>query len=106
MPALMAHGVPVALNNDDPGILGQKTTASMTHDFWQVVQAFENVGLEGLGDLAETSVVFAAFEGVEVGVVEGVREWRVAEWRAAWEGFCEWVVGNYGEWEEVEEVEV
>lgn len=88
------------MNNDDPGILGQKTTASMTHDHWQVLQAFENVGLEGLGDLAETTVRFAAFEGVEVGVEEGVREVRMREWREGWEGFCEWVVGTYAEWEE------
>lgn len=99
LPALLAHGVPVTLNNDDPGILGQKTTASMTHDFWQVLQAFENVGLEGLGDMVETSVMFAAFDGVEVGVEEGIRELRMAEVRNSWEVFCDWVVVNYGEWE-------
>ncbi|KAL0635920.1 hypothetical protein Q9L58_005164 [Maublancomyces gigas] len=99
LPALLSHGVPVTLNNDDPGILGQKTTASMTHDFWQVLQAFENVGLEGLGDLAETSVRFAAFDGVDVGVEDGIRKVRMAELRNGWEVFCEWVVVNYGEWE-------
>ncbi|RPB08226.1 Metallo-dependent hydrolase [Morchella conica CCBAS932] len=102
LPALLAHGVPVTLNNDDPGILGQKTTASMTHDHWQVLQAFDNVGLEGLGDLAETTVRYAAFEGVDVGVEEGVREERMKMWKSDWEKFCEWVVADFGEWEEGE----
>ncbi|KAL7273666.1 hypothetical protein RUND412_003462 [Rhizina undulata] len=99
LPALLANGVPVSLNNDDPGILGQKSTGSMTHDYWQVLQAFDNVGLEGLGDLAETGVRFAAFEGVEVAVEEGVRAERLREWRGKWEAFCAWVVEEFGgEW--------
>ncbi|RPA94313.1 Metallo-dependent hydrolase [Choiromyces venosus 120613-1] len=99
LPAMLAHGIPVSLNNDDPGILGQKTTASITHDYWQVLQAFDNVGLEGLGDLALTGVKFAAFEGGEVGVMEGPRVQRVEEWCARWEAFCEWVVAEFGHWE-------
>lgn len=74
----------------------------MTHDHWQVLQAFDNVGLEGLGDLAETTVRYAAFEGVDVGVEEGVREERMKMWRSDWEKFCEWVVADFGEWEERE----
>jgi adenosine deaminase CECR1 len=99
LPALLAHGVPVSISNDDPGILGQMETASMTHDFWQVLQAYDNVGLEGLGDLAETGVRFAAFEGVEVGVEEGVRRERLEEWGRRWEEFCGWVCEEFGEWE-------
>ncbi|CUS15105.1 unnamed protein product [Tuber aestivum] len=99
LPAMLAHGVGVSLNNDDPGILGQKTTASVTHDYWQVLQAFDNVGLEGLGDMALTGVKFAAFEGGEVGVMEGPRVQRVEEWRKRWEVFCEWVVAEFGHWE-------
>ncbi|PWW75559.1 Metallo-dependent hydrolase [Tuber magnatum] len=99
LPAMLAHGVPVSLNNDDPGILGQKTTASMTHDYWQVLQAFDNVGLEGLGDMALTGVRFAAFENGEVGVMEGPRVQRVEEWWKRWEAFCEWIVAEFGHWE-------
>jgi len=98
LPSLLAHGVPVSINNDDPGILGQMTTGSMTHDFWQVLQAYDNVGLEGLGDLAETGVRYAAFEGVEVGVEEGIRKERLELWRGEWERFCAWVVEEFAEW--------
>ncbi|KAK6538878.1 hypothetical protein TWF694_010436 [Orbilia ellipsospora] len=93
LPAFMANGVAVALANDDPGILGQGATG-MSHDFYQVLQAFDNVGLEGVGDLVETSVMFAAFEGEEVGVVkEGMfREKCLNELREEWEEFCKWIV--------------
>ncbi|KAA8910272.1 hypothetical protein FN846DRAFT_554281 [Sphaerosporella brunnea] len=98
LPALLAHGVPVSINNDDPGILGQMQTGSMTHDFWQVLQAYDNVGLEGLGDLAETGVRFAAFDGAAVGVEEGIRKKRLEQWRDQWEKFCEWVCEEFEEW--------
>ncbi|KAK3046197.1 hypothetical protein LTS18_013439, partial [Coniosporium uncinatum] len=52
LPALLARGVPVALCNDDPGILGQGVSG-MTHDFWQALQGWNNLGLAGLGSLAE-----------------------------------------------------
>lgn len=61
LPALLARGVACALCNDDPAILGQDT-AGMTHDFWQALQGWENLGLAGLGSLAENSVRWAAFE--------------------------------------------
>lgn len=47
LPALLARGVPAALSNDDPALLGQGTSG-MTHDFWQALQGWENLGLEGL----------------------------------------------------------
>ena len=97
LPALLANGVPVSINNDDPGILGQLETSSLSHDYWQVLQAFENVGLEGIGDLAETGIIWAAFDGVAVGEVSGVRKQRLQEWRGRWEQFCEWVVAEFGE---------
>ncbi|RVD86417.1 uncharacterized protein DFL_004692 [Arthrobotrys flagrans] len=93
LPSFMANGVAVALANDDPGILGQGATG-MSHDFFQVLQAFDNVGLEGVGDLVETSVMFAAFEGEEVGVVRpgGLREKYLNELREEWEEFYKWIV--------------
>jgi len=94
LPALLAQGIPVAVSNDDPGILGQKTTGSATHDMWQVLQAFDNVGLEGLGDLCRTSVEMVCWAGGEK--EKGV---RVAEWETMWKEFCEWVIAEYGEWE-------
>ncbi|KAJ2966870.1 hypothetical protein NUW58_g10565 [Xylaria curta] len=61
LPALLARGVPCSLCNDDPAMLGQDTAGS-THDFWQALQGWENLGLAGLGSLAENSVRWAAFE--------------------------------------------
>ncbi|EGX54335.1 hypothetical protein AOL_s00004g368 [Orbilia oligospora ATCC 24927] len=93
LPSFMANGVAVALANDDPGILGQGATG-MSHDFFQVLQAFDNVGLEGVGDLVETSVMFAAFEGEEVGVVRpgGLREKYLNELKEEWEEFYKWIM--------------
>ncbi|KAM0273971.1 hypothetical protein ACHAQH_008063 [Verticillium albo-atrum] len=110
LPAMLANGVPTVLANDDPGVLGHGVTGS-SHDFYQVIQAFQNVGLEGLGDLAETSVWFSAFHdgqggpepiGHEQGPLDGMRRRCVADWRRQWEEFCSWVVEEYGEqWESV-----
>lgn len=108
LPALLARGVACALCNDDPAILGQDT-AGMTHDFWQALQGWENLGLAGLGELAENSVRWAAFEdqgheewvkGVrEASVGVGVKADRLKEWRVEWERFCLWVVEEFGEGE-------
>lgn len=111
LPAMLANGVPTVLANDDPGILGHGVSGS-SHDFWQVIQAFQNVGLEGLGDIAETSVWFSAFHdgkggpepiGYEQGPPGGMRRTCVDDWRRQWEEFCGWVVAEYGdEWEHID----
>ena len=105
LPALLAHGVPVAICNDDPAILGQGISG-MSHDFWQALQGCKNLGLEGLGSLAENSVRWAAFEDftaiewtedVRRGLVgDGLRAQRLSEWMKEWETFCQWVVSAYG----------
>lgn len=106
LPALLARGVACSLCNDDPGILGQDT-AGMTHDFCQALQGWDNLGLAGLGSLAENSVRWAAFEdqnskewleGVrEASTGQGVRAERLREWGVEWEKFCLWVVMEFGE---------
>lgn len=105
LPALLARGVPVALCNDDPSILGQGVSG-LSHDCWQALQGWENLGLAGLGSLAENSVRWAAFEdlggkewtqSVKDGVFgKGIRAQRLKEWMVRWERFCEWVVNEYG----------
>lgn len=105
LPALLARGVPVALCNDDPAILGQDTNG-MTHDFWQALQGWQNLGLEGLGALAENSVRWAAFEDqttaewnrdVKIASLgKGLRAERLKEWAIEWERFCQWVVEEFG----------
>jgi len=105
LPALLARGVTCSLCNDDPAILGQDTAGS-THDFWQALQGWENLGLEGLGSLAENSVRYAAFEDQsnaewlqsikEGGLGQGVRGERMREWKLEWEKFCLWIVTEFG----------
>jgi len=111
VPALLAQGVPVALCNDDPGILGQGA-AGMSHDFWQALQGFENLGLEGLGAVAENSVRWAAYEDLEArewtedvkngAFGKGLRARRMKEWRREWEKFCQWIVIEFGADEDFE----
>lgn len=106
LPALLARGVPCALCNDDPAILGQDTSG-MTHDFWQALQGWDNLGLAGLGSLAENSVRWAIFEdqtksewdrGIkEASLGRGVRAERMKEWAVEWEEFCLWIVTEFGD---------
>ena len=114
LPALLARGVTAALCNDDPAILGHEKNG-MTHDFWQALQGWENLGLEGLGSLAENSVRFAAYEpdqnakewnkDIKDGVYgQGTRAERLREWTREWNKFCEWILlefaAEYGSDEE------
>ncbi|EFW99314.1 cecr1 family adenosine deaminase [Grosmannia clavigera kw1407] len=106
MPALLARGVACSLNNDDPAMLGQDAVG-MTHDFWQALQGWQNLGLAGLGSLAENSVRWACFEDQtaeawqrdiqDASLGTGVKAKRLQEWRVEWEQFCLWVVTEYGE---------
>lgn len=78
----------------------------MTHDFWQAIQGWDNLGLEGLASLAENSVRWAAFEdcsvedwakGIQSGVLgSDLRAQRMQEWSAEFEKFCAWVVEEFG----------
>ena len=104
LPALLARGVSCALSNDDPAILGHRENG-VTHDFWQALQGWENLGLAGLGSLAENSVRWAAYEDqsakawtkdINDGIYgEGIRGARLREWTAEWNKFCEWIVLEY-----------
>ena len=106
LPALLARGVACSLCNDDPAMLGQDT-AGMSHDFWQALQGWDNLGLAGLGSLAENSVRWAAFEeqtqeewvkGVkEASVGTGVKAERMRRWQIEWEKFCLWIVTEFGD---------
>lgn len=101
MPALLARGVPCSLCNDDPAILGQGESG-MTHDFWQALQGWDNLGLPGLASLAENSVRWATFDDCtskewnqeikEGALGNGVRATRMKEWTKDFEKFCQWIV--------------
>jgi adenosine deaminase CECR1 len=111
LPALLARGVQCSLSNDDPTILGQRVVG-MTHDFWQALQGWENLGLAGLGALAENSVRWACFEeqgnaewsrDIKLGAMgEGVKAERLRAWINEWERFCKWVVDEFGVDEDLE----
>ncbi|KAL8945310.1 MAG: hypothetical protein Q9211_000186 [Gyalolechia sp. 1 TL-2023] len=108
LPALLARGVSVALGNDDPAVLGVGKNG-LTHDFWQALQGWENLGLEGLGSLAENSIRYAAFEpdqddkqwnkDIRDGKYgEGIRATRMREWTTQWNEFCQWVIMEFAEY--------
>ncbi|PGH07092.1 hypothetical protein AJ79_06370 [Helicocarpus griseus UAMH5409] len=106
LPALLARGVPASLSNDDPALLGQGTSG-MSHDFWVALQAWENLGLAGLGSLAENSARWGIYEDqteeewrrdIELGAKgTGIRAERMKMWQQSWENFCQWIVDEYGD---------
>ncbi|CAG8981482.1 hypothetical protein HYALB_00003053 [Hymenoscyphus albidus] len=105
LPALIANGVYTALSNDDPAIEGQDD-AGLSYDFYEAIQGFENIGLAGLGNLAQNSVLFSNFEDqnsykwytdIEEGANgSGIKADHVREWNKDWEKFCKWVVSEFG----------
>lgn len=108
LPALLSRGVRVALSNDDPAVLGVGKNG-LTHDFWQALQGWENLGLEGLGSLAENGVRYAAYwpdqsskewtKDVKDGKYgEGIRANRMREWTAEWNKFCQWIIIEFAEY--------
>ena len=100
-----SRGVPVALCNDDPSILGH-VVSGMTHDFWQALQGWDNLGLAGLASLAENSVRWSALD--DISPADWQKELKdgaygktekaelMQEWSRSWESFCGWIVKKYG----------
>ncbi|OHF03937.1 adenosine/AMP deaminase [Colletotrichum orchidophilum] len=109
LPAMIAHGVTTALSNDDPAMLGQEA-AGLSYDFYQVIQGFDNVGLAGLGALAQNSLRWSNFEDqddkewgldIELGEVGmGTKGLRIKEWNSLFDAYCHEIVnkhnGTYG----------
>ncbi|PHH91253.1 hypothetical protein CDD83_1170 [Cordyceps sp. RAO-2017] len=89
LPAMVAHGVPTAISNDDPAVLGQDA-AGVSYDFYQVIQGFDNIGLAGLGALAHNSLRWSHFEDQsdsdwikDIDLAEhghGVKAQRIRDW--------------------------
>ncbi|KAF4264746.1 hypothetical protein CNMCM8812_000200 [Aspergillus fumigatus] len=105
LPAMIAHGVPTAISNDDPAILGQDI-AGLSYDFYQAIQGFDNIGLAGLGALAQNSLRWSNFEDqsdadwlrdIDLAARgDGVKAQRIQYWNQQWEEFCQWIVDEYG----------
>ncbi|EXJ91096.1 adenosine deaminase [Capronia coronata CBS 617.96] len=104
VPALLSRGVSVSLNNDDPAILGHGKNG-LSHDFWQAYMAFENLGLEGLGTMAENSLKWMAIEDqkpaewtrtiTEGYMGKGIKAKLLREWRTEFEKWCQSIVMEY-----------
>lgn len=79
----------------------------MSHDFWQALQGWENLGLAGLGSLAENSVRWSCFEDQTAdewardvrlaSLGSGIKAQRLKEWEKLWEKFCLWVCEEFGD---------
>lgn len=104
MPALLARGVAVSLNNDDPCILGYGRNG-LSHDFFQTFMGFANLGMEGLATMAENSVKWCAVEDQKQadwikGISDGymgktVKAQMMKAWRTEFEKWCQWIVMEY-----------
>lgn len=101
LPALLARGVPVAFCNDDPTLL-RYGKSGLTHDFCQVLNGLENVGLVGLATMAENSIRWSCFEDqsssewlrdIRSGLTgTGVKAARLKDWHMEFERFCQRVI--------------
>ncbi|KAI3340700.1 hypothetical protein F4824DRAFT_398632 [Ustulina deusta] len=107
IPAMIAHGVATAISNDDPAILGEDA-AGLSYDFFQIIQGFDNIGLGGLGALAQNSVRWSNFvdqgqedwiRDIQLGVNgTGIKAERLRLWQEKWEAYCQWIVEEYADW--------
>ncbi|KAK2872065.1 hypothetical protein FQN49_002583 [Arthroderma sp. PD_2] len=105
LPALLSRGVAVSLNNDDPAILGHGKNG-LTHDFCQVLNGLENVGLSGLATMAENSLRWSCFEDqnntdwladIKRGITgSGKKTEHIRNWNIEFEKFCKWVILEFG----------
>ncbi|KAG8786706.1 hypothetical protein FRC16_001648 [Serendipita sp. 398] len=81
-PAMLNHGVPIALGSDDPGIFGN---LGLSYDFFQVLVSSEISGLITLGVLARQSLEHALLDDVS-------RKRALQAWDQRWERFVEQIV--------------
>jgi adenosine deaminase CECR1 len=111
LPALLSRGVPVALCNDDPALFGcgggrGEGKNGLTHDFFVTLQALENLGLAGLGNMAKNSVRWSCYEDqsdeqwqadIRDGGGNGLKAIRLRQWYFQFEEYCQWIVAEFGD---------
>ena len=95
----------MSLCNDDPSMLGHGKNG-LTHDFCQVLNGLENVGLSGLATMAENSLRWSCFEDqdnsawladIKRGIAgTGRKSEHIRNWHIEFEQFCQWVVLEFG----------
>ncbi|THU84805.1 Metallo-dependent hydrolase [Dendrothele bispora CBS 962.96] len=92
LPALLNHGVRVALCSDDPAVFG---SMGLTYDFFQVLAASEITGIIQLGEMAKDSIKFSTLDPPE-------KQRALDAWKVRWEKFLKYAVSTGTEyiWEE------
>lgn len=85
--AMIAHGVATAISNDDPAMMGQHAPG-LSFDFYQVIQASDNLGLAGLVSLHGSCVVSLFFRhGRESRFADTTFQGALAENSVRWSNF-------------------
>ena len=73
LPILLNHGVPIALNSDDPAIFGYM---GLSYDFFQVIASSEVTGLLTLAQIARDSITVGISTAFVTSCSNGVFSFR------------------------------
>ncbi|GAB7365754.1 hypothetical protein MBLNU230_g7089t1 [Neophaeotheca triangularis] len=92
-PELLAAGLHCTLNSDNPSLFRSNATdsSSLSHEFYQVMVGDTRMTLHGWRQLVEWSVQHSCLD-------EEQQRRAMKILAAKWEAFCQWVVGEYGEY--------
>ncbi|PGH27124.1 hypothetical protein AJ80_01080 [Polytolypa hystricis UAMH7299] len=85
LPTLLANSVPCTINSDNPAYF----SSSLSHDFYQVMFAFDSMTLFGWKVLAEWSIEHSCLETEEKNKAQNF-------WSQEWVSFCQWIIDEYG----------
>lgn len=86
MTALLNHGVPVALSNDDATQFGNP---GLSCDFFQTFMASSTSSIASLYTLVKNSIEHAR-------LTDGERGEQLATFEEQWAEFCAWILATYG----------
>lgn len=70
--------------------------SSLSHDFYQVMIGSESMSLLGWKQLALWSLEHSCMDAKEMAAVK-------KEWSKKWDGFCNWIIAEYGSWPELQD---
>ncbi|KAJ9658546.1 hypothetical protein H2201_007753 [Coniosporium apollinis] len=90
-PQLLAAGIPCTVNSDNPSLFRGdcRNSSSLSHEFYQVMVGSPTMSVHGWRQLAEWSITFSCLSDME-------KEEARRIFKREWEGFCCWIVDNYG----------
>lgn len=84
LPILLNHGVPIALNSDDPAIFGYM---GLSYDFFQVIASSEVTGLLTLAQIARDSITFSTLDPSE-------KARTLALWEKRWDEYLDKIISQ------------